>query len=106
MEGVMSDDLTHMDKDGSARMVDVSAKHETKRMARAEARVSMREATLQAIREANLPKGDALSTARLAAIFVYGGQEHGSNQATLPMCEIQFLDGGWCFHHSLGTFTD
>ena len=83
----MSDDLTHMDKDGSARMVDVSAKHETKRMARAEARVSMREATLQAIREANLPKGDVLSTARLAAIMA--AKRTGN---LIPLCHPLPLD--------------
>ena len=56
-------------------------------MARAEARVSMCETTLHAIREANLPKGDVLSTARLAAIMA--AKQTGN---LIPLCHPLPLD--------------
>jgi molybdenum cofactor biosynthesis protein MoaC/molybdopterin converting factor subunit 1 len=60
--------LTHLDDAGSARMVDVSAKPETARRARAEARVRMSPATAAAVARGDAPKGDVLGTARLAGI--------------------------------------
>jgi cyclic pyranopterin monophosphate synthase len=50
-------------------MVDVAAKPETERVARAEARVVMAQATLDAIRDGRVPKGDVAATARLAGIM-------------------------------------
>jgi len=61
-------ELSHLDARGRARMVDVSQKTETKRRAVAEAVVTMAPATLAAIAEGALPKGDVLATARLAGI--------------------------------------
>lgn len=61
--------LTHLDAEGRARMVDVSAKDETDRVAVAGARVVMRPATLEQIRAGDLPKGDVLTVARLAGIM-------------------------------------
>lgn len=61
--------LTHLDAEGHARMVDVSAKDETDRIAVAGARVVMRPATLEQIRAGDLPKGDVLTVARLAGIM-------------------------------------
>tara|TARA_R110000850_G_scaffold73647_10_gene161584 strand:+ start:201 stop:680 length:480 start_codon:yes stop_codon:yes gene_type:complete len=60
--------LTHCDEQGAASMVDVSAKADTVREARAEARVSMQPATLAAIAANHLKKGDVLSVARIAGI--------------------------------------
>lgn len=61
--------LTHLDAQGQARMVDVSAKAETARTAVAGARVVMRPETLAAIRAGDAPKGDVLGTARVAGIL-------------------------------------
>jgi len=63
------DRLTHLDEHGRARMVDVGAKGETERLARAEALVTMAPATLAAVASGALPKGDVLATARLAGIM-------------------------------------
>jgi cyclic pyranopterin phosphate synthase len=62
-------ELSHLDDRGQARMVDVAAKPETERVARAEASVIMAPETLDAILEARLPKGDVAATARLAGIM-------------------------------------
>jgi len=61
--------LTHIDVKGEARMVDVSAKPATERMAIAEGRVTMSKATLGLIVSGNAKKGDVLGTARLAGIM-------------------------------------
>lgn len=61
--------LTHIDEKGNARMVDVSSKDITFREAVATGRVSMKSATLGMIIEGNMPKGDVLSTARIAGIM-------------------------------------
>jgi cyclic pyranopterin phosphate synthase len=61
--------LSHVAPDGSARMVDVSAKADTARMARATGAIAMERATLEAIASNSLKKGDVLSVARLAGIM-------------------------------------
>jgi len=61
--------LTHFDDTGAARMVDVSAKPETHRSARASALVRMAPATLALIRDRKLSKGDVLEIARIAGIM-------------------------------------
>src|ERR1700731_439948 len=61
--------LTHIDSKGEARMVDVSAKPATERMAVAEGRVVMSKATLELIVSGNAKKGDVLGTARFAGII-------------------------------------
>jgi cyclic pyranopterin phosphate synthase len=61
--------LTHIDSKGEARMVDVSAKPATERMAVAEGRVVMSKATLELIGSGDAKKGDVLGTARLAGIM-------------------------------------
>jgi indole-3-glycerol phosphate synthase len=62
-------DLSHTDLEGRARMVDVSDKDETDRVATAGARVVMRPETLARIRAGDIAKGDVLATARLAGIM-------------------------------------
>ena len=64
----MSERLTHLDDSGAARMVDVGAKPESERRARAEALVRMSPQTAEALRRGDAPKGDVLGTARLAGI--------------------------------------
>jgi cyclic pyranopterin phosphate synthase len=61
--------LTHIDAGGEARMVDVSAKPATERMAVAEGRVVMSKTTLQMILSGDAKKGDVLGTARIAGIM-------------------------------------
>jgi cyclic pyranopterin phosphate synthase len=60
--------LTHLDAEGAARMVDVGAKPESERIARARARVRMSPATARAVAAGDAPKGDVLGVARLAGI--------------------------------------
>jgi cyclic pyranopterin phosphate synthase len=61
--------LTHIDAKGEARMVDVSQKPATERIAVAEGAVVMQKATLDLIVAGNAKKGDVLGTARVAAIM-------------------------------------
>jgi cyclic pyranopterin monophosphate synthase len=61
--------FTHLDAEGRARMVDISGKHETDRVAIAGARVVMRAETLERIRSGDVAKGDVLAVARLAGIM-------------------------------------
>ncbi len=65
----MDDHLTHLDEQGTARMVDVGAKPETERVAVAGGSVIMKPETLHLIREGALKKGDVLMVARLAGIM-------------------------------------
>ena len=61
--------LTHLDEKGSARMVNVGAKPVTAREAKAHAYIQMQPATLRAIAEERVPKGEVLGTARIAGIL-------------------------------------
>ena len=61
--------LTHLDESGSAHMVDVGEKAETRRAAAAEGRITMSATALEAVRNGNAPKGDVLATARIAGIM-------------------------------------
>lgn len=63
------DELTHLDANGGAHMVDVSAKSDTAREAVAEGRITMSAEALAAIRAGNMKKGDVLGTARIAGIL-------------------------------------
>jgi cyclic pyranopterin phosphate synthase len=65
--GPESDRFSHVDEAGGIRMVDVGAKPQTRRRARARAFVRMRPETAVALR--SLPKGDALATAQVAGIM-------------------------------------
>lgn len=73
--------LTHLDAQGSARMVDVSAKEQTRRHAVAAGQVRMSLETFAAIEAGNAPKGDVLGTARIAGIM-------GAKQTSglIPLC--------------------
>jgi cyclic pyranopterin phosphate synthase len=64
----LSPQLTHFDRKGSARMVDVGAKGETHRVAVASGRIAMRPATFRMVVEGGAAKGDVLGVARIAAI--------------------------------------
>ncbi|MBW4558646.1 MAG: cyclic pyranopterin monophosphate synthase MoaC [Trichormus sp. ATA11-4-KO1] len=74
-------DLTHLDAQGEAQMVDVSEKVPTIRQAIAAAKVRMLPATFAAIQAGNAPKGDVLATARLAGIMAAK-----QTAALIPLC--------------------
>ena len=61
-------ELTHLDREGRARMVDVGAKPATERRARARCVVRMTPDTARAVAAGDAPKGDVVSTARIAGI--------------------------------------
>jgi cyclic pyranopterin phosphate synthase len=76
-----SSGLSHLDQRGQARMVDVTAKGATERMAIAEGRVVMSRETLDRVLEGNALKGDVLGAARLAGIMA-AKRTHG----LIPLC--------------------
>ncbi len=90
-------ELTHLDAQGQANMVDVGAKAETRRTAEAAATLTMQKETLQKIKEASLKKGDALAAARIAGIMAAK-----RTFELIPLChnipieraEITFADNG------------
>ena len=62
-------DFSHLDREGSARMVDVGEKAVVRRTATAGGRIRMSPETIELLRERALPKGDALNTARIAGVM-------------------------------------
>jgi cyclic pyranopterin phosphate synthase len=77
----MTAQLTHVDAAGAARMVDVADKDITERRAYATGVVEMRRATLAAIVDGRLPKGDVLAVARVAGI-----QAAKATSTLIPLC--------------------
>ncbi len=73
--------LSHLDAQGTAQMVDVSAKAVTAREAIAEGYLRMQPETLQAIESGNAPKGDVIGTARLAGMMAAKQTAH-----LIPLC--------------------
>jgi len=73
--------LTHLDSQGQAHMVDVGGKAETQRVARAEGRIRMSVAALDAIVAGDAKKGDVLGVARVAAI-----QAAKRTSELIPLC--------------------
>ncbi len=83
-------ELTHLDETGRARMVDVGAKDVTDRRAVARAVVRMSAETAAAVARGDAPKGDVLSTARIAGI-----QAAKQTSALIPLCHplpLSFAD--------------
>ena len=76
-----SSPLTHFDAAGQAHMVDVTAKAETHRVARAAGEIRMLPATLELIRSGSAKKGDVLGVARIAAI-----QAAKRTSELIPLC--------------------
>ena len=83
------EDLTHIDGEGRARMVDVGDKERTAREARARATLRMRPETRELLLSGRGPKGDALATARIAAI-----QAAKRTWELIPLCHPLALTGG------------
>ena len=78
----MSDSpLTHFDAAGQAHMVDVGAKAETARLARATGRIRMQPTTFELIHSGSAKKGDVLGIARIAAI-----QAAKRTSDLIPLC--------------------
>ncbi|MGH6768357.1 MAG: cyclic pyranopterin monophosphate synthase MoaC [Xanthobacteraceae bacterium] len=73
--------LTHLGKGGEARMVDVSSKPATARVAIAEGRVTMSAKTLALVLSGNAKKGDVLGAARIAGI-----QAAKKTHELIPLC--------------------
>jgi cyclic pyranopterin monophosphate synthase len=80
-------ELTHLDANGAARMVDVAAKEVTHRVAVAEAVVTMRPETLELILGGKQAKGDVLAVARVAGIMA--AKRTGE---LIPLCHPLGLD--------------
>jgi cyclic pyranopterin monophosphate synthase len=80
--------LTHVDEAGAARMVDVSGKDVTARVARASGRVLVSAEVIGLLRGEGVPKGDALAVARLAGIM-------GAKQTPtlIPLCHPLAISG-------------
>jgi cyclic pyranopterin phosphate synthase len=83
----VSTSLTHIDAEGTARMVDVGAKAETQRLAVASGRIRMSAEALAAIRAGDAPKGDVLGTARIAGIMAAK-----RTSDLIPMCHPLAID--------------
>jgi cyclic pyranopterin phosphate synthase len=83
----MTERLTHLDADGTARMVDVGAKAVTRRRAVARATVRMSPATAAVVHAGDAPKGDVLGVARIAGI-----QAAKRTGELIPLCHPLGLD--------------
>ena len=80
-------DLTHLDAQGNARMVDVGGKAATQRVAIASGRIRMNAQALTAIRDGDVPKGDVLAAARIAGIMAAK-----KTAELIPLCHPLALD--------------
>lgn len=81
-------ELTHFNQEGRARMVDVSQKSETVRVAVARGEIRMKPETLALVRDKALAKGDVLAVSQVAAIM--GAKK---TPDIIPMCHPLFLSG-------------
>ena len=80
--------LTHLDDKGQARMVDVSAKDVTIRLATARGRITMTAETLAMITEGRAKKGDVLAAARIAGIMAAK-----KTHELIPLCHPLLISG-------------
>ncbi len=80
-------ELTHLNSQGEAHMVDIGKKNSTRRTAVAEAIVSMQPETLQKIESVSLKKGDVFATARIAGILA-----SKKTAELIPLCHSLPLD--------------
>jgi len=76
-----NDELSHVDENGKAQMVDVGNKDDTKRSATASGKVFMSTETLEALERQELKKGDVLGVARIAGI-----QAAKKTSELIPLC--------------------
>jgi len=85
---IMMAELTHFDEQGRARMVDVSEKDKTVRMARARGEIHMQSETMARIQAGKISKGNVLAVADVAAVM---GAKHTPDM--IPMCHPLMLSG-------------
>ena len=78
--------LTHFNKEGRARMVDVSGKNDSLRIAIAEGEIIMRPSTLKMIKDKEISKGDVLGVAQVAGIMAAK-----KTSEIIPMCHPLIL---------------
>lgn len=83
----MSGPLTHFDDDGRSRMVDVSLKEDSRRVAVARGSIHMDGKTAELIQNKDLSKGDVLEVARVAGIMAVK-----QTPALIPMCHSIHVD--------------
>ncbi|NLC38489.1 MAG: cyclic pyranopterin monophosphate synthase MoaC [Clostridia bacterium] len=81
-------ELTHLDQEGRARMVDVGSKEETEREAVARGHIEMEASTLVLLRRGENPKGDVFAVARLAGIMAAK-----RTAELIPLCHPLLLTG-------------
>lgn len=81
-------ELTHFDENGRARMVDVSDKGETSRVAIARGKIEMQPETLERIRQGQIAKGDVLAVAQVAGIMAAK-----QTSSLIPMCHPLGITG-------------
>ncbi|MEK3725886.1 cyclic pyranopterin monophosphate synthase MoaC [Paenibacillus sp. FSL H8-0034] len=89
--------LTHFNEQGRARMVDISDKQETSRVATARTTITMQPSTLELIKEGRIGKGDVLAVSQVAAIMAAK-----KTSDWIPMChplsltgvDVRFSDNG------------
>jgi cyclic pyranopterin phosphate synthase len=103
LAGMADPALTHLDAEGTARMVDVTAKDVTERWARAQAVVRMAPETAARVAAGDLPKGDVVAVARLAAI-----QAAKRTDELIPLCHslpLTHVDCEMCTDVDTGVVT-
>ncbi len=81
-------EFSHIDREGKAKMVDVTEKEKTNRQALAKGKIKMKEKTLSMIKKENIQKGPVLETARIAAIMAVK-----NTASTIPMCHPIAISG-------------
>ncbi len=95
----MSDGLTHLNNQGQANMVDVTGREATVRTAHTSAKVNLSAHVVELLRDGTTPKGDVLSTARIAGIMAAK-----KTSELIPLChpiainkitiDLQIIDSG------------
>jgi len=80
-------EMSHMDEKGRPKMVDVSGKPESQRLAVAKGLVKMQAATFERIKGGQIAKGDVLAVAQLAGIMAAKRTPH-----LIPLCHPVFID--------------
>lgn len=83
----MAEQLSHVDEEGRAKMVDVSAKKLVHRVAKAAGRIVLRAATVELIKENRIKKGDVLTVAQIAGI-----QAAKRTSELVPLCHPLPID--------------
>lgn len=81
-------ELTHINEEGRARMVDVSSKEDTAREGVACSSINMKPSTLEKIKEGTISKGDVLAVAQVAGIMAAK-----NTSSIIPMCHPIMISG-------------